>query len=358
LKDCGKIDKLIWLYPDISDADQIELDRHLKDCQECREAFEIAKTVKASSLNDQRVLSKIDSAKFDAAVLRTIRERKVSAAKPERFKEHYAMRMAFSFALAATVILFLVRSISDLSEIKLPSSTEPKNEEKNYSVLNLELKRPATLPSPSVPSLAADKGKEKKSVANEAPLEIAEAPKITKDIAPFSADALMPKMDTVNIPLSPEMPLAAVPIDTSGLSDSVSVGEFSLADASPSILGQSRAASKTDYYATPGSVQVGEAQSSVVVNVEKMPKAVKVVIPEYPVWAKKRGLSGSLTIRARVENDGTVKEAEVVSCDTPGLGFEEAALKAAKESVFTPASANGINLAVWIFYPVKFINKE
>jgi periplasmic protein TonB len=89
-----------------------------------------------------------------------------------------------------------------------------------------------------------------------------------------------------------------------------------------------------------------------------MPMAIKVVVPEYPVWAKKRGLSASLTVRARVENDGTVKEAEVVSCDAPGLGFEDAAVEAAKESIFMPASANGINLAVWIIYPVKFIYKE
>jgi TonB family protein len=148
--------------------------------------------------------------------------------------------------------------------------------------------------------------------------------------------------------------------DTTAKPESISIGGVVLAtnNKASEMQSQYRAASRPEFYAMPGSVQVSNTQSSVLVTIEKMPTAVKMVTPDYPVWAKKRELSGTVWVRARVEVDGSIKDALTISCDAPGLGFEESALKAAKESVFIPASANGLNLPVWIEYPVKFICKN
>jgi TonB family protein len=368
LSECHKIDRLIWLYPDISLSEKAELERHLAGCPECTAAFRNIKALRSSSENDKKILSEIDSVAFDAAVIRKIKTQKIPVIMPEKISNRYSLRMAFSFALAASVVLFLVKSISDLSEIPTPMTLTQKDEAKGdkYQVLNLELSHRSDLPSPAA---GADEHKKApgapalKMKASPPELTVAKAPAPEKpgELLTKAPTSLADSGQTVILGMLPtaQPPKLSSAADTvfNG-QDTVSVGAFSMADANIIPDKQSRAASMAEYYAAPGSVQVAQSQSSIVVTVEKVPQAVKIVIPEYPDWAKKSGLSSTLMVRARVESDGTIKQAEIVSCDAPGVGFEEAALKAAKESIFIPAYSNGINLPVWIIYPVKFTTKE
>ena len=139
----------------------------------------------------------------------------------------------------------------------------------------------------------------------------------------------------------------------------VAMNGISLATAAAGVAKQQmEAASLAEMYSDTGAVQAMAPQVSVLITTEEMPKPIHMVVPEYPVWAKKQGLSANVWVKAKVHPDGTIGETIILSCDNPGVGFEEAATRAATQSQFIPASANGINYAVWVIYPVRFIFRE
>lgn len=140
--------------------------------------------------------------------------------------------------------------------------------------------------------------------------------------------------------------------------DSVNIEGVYLTDEAVPIVSQLARASMSEVVVDTGMIQSAERPRSVLVTVEKMPVAVDIVPPEYPVWAKKRQLSGMVWVKARVDENGDVTEAAIVSSSLSGAGFEEASLEAARESKYQPAEANGNKIPVWIIYPVKFIYKN
>lgn len=87
---------------------------------------------------------------------------------------------------------------------------------------------------------------------------------------------------------------------------------------------------------------------------EKEPVRIKSVTPEYPEMARATGLEGTVILRILVYKDGSVKDVIVVRPSGTDVGFEEAAIKAAKQWVFKPAIQNQKPISVWINYPVKF----
>ncbi len=60
----------------------------------------------------------------------------------------------------------------------------------------------------------------------------------------------------------------------------------------------------------------------------------------YPPRAQRRGIEGEVVLRLRVDRDGRVVDAVVVSADPPGV-FDEAALAAARRYVYRPALLRG-----------------
>jgi TonB family protein len=140
--------------------------------------------------------------------------------------------------------------------------------------------------------------------------------------------------------------------------DSVNIEGVYLTDEAVPIVSQLARASMSEVVVDTGMIQSAERPQSVLVTVEKMPVAVDIVPPEYPVWAKKRQLSGVVWVKARVDENGVVTQAAIVSSSLSGAGFEEASLEAARESKYRPAEANGNKIPVWIIYPVKFIYKN
>lgn len=87
-------------------------------------------------------------------------------------------------------------------------------------------------------------------------------------------------------------------------------------------------------------------------GVEKEPMLVKMVEPVYPPLALKAGIEGKVTVRIWVDKNGRPKELFVYS-STHQL-FEEAALDAARQLVFTPAYMNSGTVSVWVLVPYKF----
>ncbi len=67
-------------------------------------------------------------------------------------------------------------------------------------------------------------------------------------------------------------------------------------------------------------------------------KAVQLVKPDYPAKAKNKNASGAVKVELLVEQNGSVRSAEMVSGDEV---FREAAENAAKKSTFAPYKVNG-----------------
>jgi TonB family protein len=86
--------------------------------------------------------------------------------------------------------------------------------------------------------------------------------------------------------------------------------------------------------------------------VEIDPKLVSLVKPDYPELAREIGLEGVVWVKMLVARDGRVKKVSIARCETDV--FNEAALAAAKQCIFTPAIMNGNAVAVWVTMPYRF----
>jgi protein TonB len=91
---------------------------------------------------------------------------------------------------------------------------------------------------------------------------------------------------------------------------------------------------------------------------EEAPVQVVTVTPEYPPLAQRAGVEGSVWIKALVDKEGKVRDVIIVKDSGANAGFEEAAIDAAKQTVWKPAIANGQPIAVWITYKIDFKLRE
>jgi protein TonB len=89
---------------------------------------------------------------------------------------------------------------------------------------------------------------------------------------------------------------------------------------------------------------------------EKQPEFVKRVDPKYPELALRAGLEGKVIVKIWVDKEGKVKQVVVVKSDAEI--FNEPAIEAAKQFVFTPAYMNNGPVAVWVSFPFRFTLKD
>ncbi|MEW6511588.1 MAG: TonB family protein [Bacteroidota bacterium] len=88
------------------------------------------------------------------------------------------------------------------------------------------------------------------------------------------------------------------------------------------------------------------------VAVEKEPVVVKKVEPKYPELAMRAGLEGKVWVKIWVDKEGRAKQVVVLKSDAEI--FNEPAIEAAKQFVFTPAYMNNGPVSVWVSVPFKF----
>ena len=88
------------------------------------------------------------------------------------------------------------------------------------------------------------------------------------------------------------------------------------------------------------------------VAVEKEPVVVKKVEPKYPELAMRAGLEGKVWVKIWVDKEGKAKQVVVLKSDAEI--FNEPAIEAAKQFVFTPAYMNNGPVSVWVSVPFKF----
>jgi protein TonB len=89
------------------------------------------------------------------------------------------------------------------------------------------------------------------------------------------------------------------------------------------------------------------------VYVEEMPAPVHSVSPEYPAIAREAGVSGLVVAHLLVGRDGHVLDVRIDENHSIVM-LNEAALRAARQWVFTPALANNKPVAVWVAVPFNF----
>ena len=86
--------------------------------------------------------------------------------------------------------------------------------------------------------------------------------------------------------------------------------------------------------------------------VQKEPAVVKKVEPRYPELAVRGGLEGKVWVKIWVDKEGKAKQVVVLKSDAEI--FNEPAIEAAKQFVFTPAYMNNGPVSVWVSVPFKF----
>ena len=80
-------------------------------------------------------------------------------------------------------------------------------------------------------------------------------------------------------------------------------------------------------------------------EVDEQAQVLKEVQPTYPARAKKLGVSGYVKVMVVIDAYGEVSQANVMSLDPPGYGFETEALKAVRQWKFSPAHLGGYPVA-------------
>jgi protein TonB len=88
------------------------------------------------------------------------------------------------------------------------------------------------------------------------------------------------------------------------------------------------------------------------VAVEKDPVVIKKIEPKYPDLAMRAGLEGKVWVKIWVDKEGKPRQVVVMKSDAEI--FNEPAVEAAKQFLFTPAYMNNGPVAVWVSVPFKF----
>lgn len=92
------------------------------------------------------------------------------------------------------------------------------------------------------------------------------------------------------------------------------------------------------------------------IPVEKGPQIVKKGIPVYPDMALRAGLEGTVWVKILVDKEGKPQRAVVVKSTTEI--FNDAAIAAAMDFLFTPAVMNQGPVRVWVSVPFRFTLKD
>lgn len=83
------------------------------------------------------------------------------------------------------------------------------------------------------------------------------------------------------------------------------------------------------------------------------PAVVKKIEPQYPVEARRRGISGHVVVRCLINTEGRVADVAVVKGDPPGV-FDLNAMEAVSKWRFRPARLNGNIVSGWAMLCINF----
>ncbi len=84
------------------------------------------------------------------------------------------------------------------------------------------------------------------------------------------------------------------------------------------------------------------------------PKLVSTPKPEYPPLARKLGVQGVVVLSVLVDEQGHVKDVQMLEPISQNVGINEAALQVARGARFTPATRNGTRVEMWTRLRIPF----
>jgi protein TonB len=89
---------------------------------------------------------------------------------------------------------------------------------------------------------------------------------------------------------------------------------------------------------------------------DEAPVLIEKVTPEYPLFAREAGLEGTVRVRVLVDEDGNVRDAQVVSSDSEVWpSMERAAVEAAMKCRFRPALQRTTPVKAHVVIPFEFL---
>ncbi len=94
---------------------------------------------------------------------------------------------------------------------------------------------------------------------------------------------------------------------------------------------------------------------SIFTAVEEEPKFDDIALQrrvQYPDMARSNGIEGQVLVAALISESGAVETTQVLDSDNEMLN--DAAVKAVRETTFTPAKQNGQPVRVWVRIPITF----
>ena len=90
------------------------------------------------------------------------------------------------------------------------------------------------------------------------------------------------------------------------------------------------------------------------VQFDQPPQVVRRAAAKYPQLALKAGMSGVVWVKLKINENGKVEAAQIEKSAPSNLGFEEAAMTAARQFEFTPARLKQQPVAAWVTIPFHF----
>lgn len=88
-------------------------------------------------------------------------------------------------------------------------------------------------------------------------------------------------------------------------------------------------------------------------QVDRAPLARGQAPPPYPYLARRRGISGAVTVRFLVDKQGGVSHLEVLKAEPPGI-FEETVLRTVGRWRFAPGVKDGEAVETWVETTIRF----
>jgi protein TonB len=135
---------------------------------------------------------------------------------------------------------------------------------------------------------------------------------------------------------------------TEASSNSKSAVEQGMGSGTPSGTGQGTSDGLTGRSGNGG----GGGMGDVAFGSPNGPRFLRKVVPTYPDFARRQEMQGTVLLRVAIDEQGRVVNIEILK--KAGYGFDEAAVKAIRESTFIPAKNEGKSCNCKALLPIRF----
>jgi protein TonB len=107
----------------------------------------------------------------------------------------------------------------------------------------------------------------------------------------------------------------------------------------------------------PAEIKLDEVKEGDVLTLELVdtaPTVIKKFPAVYPEHARRLAIQGTVTINVLISEKGDVADAKILQGIKNAVGFDQAALQAARKWKFEPATVKGIKVKVWVPIAIEF----